>query len=105
LRSRGDRGLVRHGFLERSGAVFKALAFVIGLDDVAMMREAIEQRRRHWAAWREIAEILPDASILAGWSASLSVLIGLNVALPIAGGYAKQHRLGSGAWRANSRGG
>jgi len=31
----------------RSGAVFEAPAFVAGLDDVAMVSETIEQRRRH----------------------------------------------------------
>ena len=31
----------------RSGAVFEAPAFVAGLDDVAVVSETIEQRRRH----------------------------------------------------------
>ena len=42
---RGERGSVRRGGVRRSGAVLEAPAFVAGLDDVAVMREAIEQRR------------------------------------------------------------
>ena len=34
--------------MERSGSVFEAPAFVSGLDDVAVMREAIEQGRCHF---------------------------------------------------------
>ena len=31
----------------KSGAILEAPAFVSGFDDVAVVREAIEQRRRH----------------------------------------------------------
>jgi hypothetical protein len=47
LRSRGERGSARLGFLGSSGAVLEAPAFVAGLDDVAVMREAVEQGRGH----------------------------------------------------------
>src|SRR6201987_2430665 len=51
LRSRGERGSVRRGGVRRSGAVLEAPAVVAGLDDVAVMGEAIEQRGRHlWVA-------------------------------------------------------
>jgi hypothetical protein len=43
----GRARVVRVGFLGSSGAVFEAPAFVAGLDDVAVMREAVEQGRGH----------------------------------------------------------
>src|ERR1019366_9440761 len=47
LRSRGERGSVDLIFFLWSGAVLEAPALVAGLDDIAMMREAVEQRGRH----------------------------------------------------------
>src|SRR5664279_5362016 len=41
-------GRRRADCLESSGAVLEAPAFVSGLDDVAMMGEAVEQGRRHF---------------------------------------------------------
>jgi hypothetical protein len=34
--------------VDRSGAVLKAPGFVAGFDDVAVVSEAVEQRRRHF---------------------------------------------------------
>jgi len=51
LRSRGERGSVRRRGVRRSGAVFEAPALVSSLDDVAVMREPVEERGGHlWVA-------------------------------------------------------
>jgi hypothetical protein len=48
LRRRGERLASSGRDGKSSNAVFEAPAFVTGLDDIAMMREAIEQRGGHF---------------------------------------------------------
>jgi hypothetical protein len=47
VRSRGERGSGGGRRFAGSGAVLESPALVAVLDDVAVMREAIEQRSRH----------------------------------------------------------
>jgi hypothetical protein len=48
LRSRGERGSVGRRRFAVSGVVLEAPALVAGLDDVAVVREPIEQRSGHF---------------------------------------------------------
>ena len=72
--SRSDRAATRALATWKSGAVLETPGFVAGLDDVAVMSEAIEQRGCEWRRERhgETGRSLRDSGAVArsGWPAT-----------------------------------